>query len=456
MKLNKFVILCTMIGSILLMKLPMFSSNQIVRYTVPAAELPTVNPLKGWAPWVSEEEPVYPVSLIFVRIHWNEIEPEEGQYRFAELEKELHMDIWREKGVRFIIRIVCDTPDDEKHMDIPEWLYEKTYGDGIWYDSSYGKGYSPNYSNPTFIEEHRELIAAFGAYYAEDPQLGFVELGSLGHWGEWHVNSEAGIPQFPKAAVYNQYVQAYLDVFPAAKLLVRRPLTIAAEQGIGLYNDSFGVKSHEEWLEWINEGYVSSQSQETIGAMPEFWKVAPSGGEFATSQEEAYYFSKKFESTMEYIARSHTTFIGPRSGARITKKSLEDEILEASAKMGYCFQLSECTWKKNVWLSEYLLTLQIENLGVAPFYENWPMLVRIKNEMQDVVYEKEYDISLPELMPGKNEVKLFVDGVSFAPGQYVIEVEILDPLTGKAGIAFANESSSEVEYRYQVMSFTIK
>ena len=31
-------------------------------------------------------------------------------------------------------------------MDIPEWLYERT-GDGVFYDTEYGKGYCPDYSN---------------------------------------------------------------------------------------------------------------------------------------------------------------------------------------------------------------------------------------------------------------------------------------------------------------------
>ena len=70
--------------------------------------------------------------------------------------------IW-EQGIRFIIRIVCDYPGRETHMDIPRWLYEKTYEDGDWYDISYGKGYAPNYSNPVFIQQNstRLLVARF-------------------------------------------------------------------------------------------------------------------------------------------------------------------------------------------------------------------------------------------------------------------------------------------------------
>ncbi len=445
---------CTMMG-VLLTKLPMRSFDKTVAYTAEAAEKPVSNPLKGWAPWIDDKEMRYPHTLVYVRMHWSDIEPEEGNYRFEELEKELHMDFWRERNVRFVIRIVCDTPSSEKEKNIPQWLYDKTYGDGTWYSGDYGKGYSPNYANPVFIEEHRQLVEAFAAYYGKDPALGFVQLGSLGHWGEWHVDSGAGIAPFPKRAIYNQYVQAYLDVFPASKLLVRRPLDIATEAGMGMFNDSFGVtRSHERWLSWIADGYTSEQSREAISGAPEFWKTAPSAGEFSTNYEKQYYFSDGYEETLRLLRASHTTFIGPRSGADVYETEVAEQILAMSSELGYCFRLGECRWTKKPWNPHYLLTLSLENIGVAPFYENWPLTVRIINENNETVYEEEHDISLPELLPGQHTVKIVIENQSLATGKYTVEIGIKDPLTGEFGIAFANEAVRE--NCYKVMEFCIE
>jgi len=457
MKLNLFKITaCFLVGSMIVTKMPFFSFTKKIEYQVENAEKPSVNPLKGWAPWIDEDEYEYPVSLVYVRMHWSEIEPEEGTYRFDELEKELHMDVWRERRVRFVIRIVCDTPDEEFHMDIPEWLYEKTYGDGTWYDGEYGKGYSPNYSNPIFIEEHRQLIAAFARYYGNDTYLGFVQLGSLGHWGEWHVNEDAGIPQFPKAAVYNKYIQAYLDVLPASKLMMRRPVNLAGEAGVGLFNDSFGkAGSHDRWLSWIEEGYVSDQSKEELSGMQDFWMTGASGGEFATDKEKEYYFSDGFERTMQYIRESHTTFLGPRSGADVTKKSLKDEILTMSSEMGYCFQLADVVLKKHWWNQNYYLKIDFNNIGVAPFYENWPLLLCIFAENGACVYEKKYDINLPSYLPGEHYLNLFLEEIELEEGNYSIAIGLVDPITGEPGVAFANENDSEADYLYKIMEFQI-
>lgn len=440
-----------------MVKLPFLSFGSVFRYQAEEAKQPVVNPLKGWAPWIDDDEPVYPVSMVYVRMHWSEVEPEEGVYCFEQLEQENHMAEWRKKGVRFVIRLVCDTPSEEKHMDIPQWLYDKTYGDGDWYDGEYGKGYSPNYANPVFIEKHAQLIRALAEYYGEDPLLGYIQLGSLGHWGEWHVNEEAGIRAFPKAAVYEKYIQAYLDVFPASRLMLRRPVTLAKESFMGLFNDSFGVvSSHETWLSWITDGYYSGQSDEELPGMPEFWKMAPSGGEFATTYDESYYFSEGFEETMRLMKESHTTFLGPRGGAYVENPECREQIETMSREMGYCFRLTESTLTKPWWSQAYYLTIGLDNIGVAPFYGNWPMMLYVQDQNGVTVYAKECETVLLSLLPGQHEIRMTLDDVNGLPaGSYTMAVGIIDPWTKEDGVAFANGGELG-ENRYKIMEFTIE
>ena len=84
--------------------------------------------------------------------------------------------------------VSCDEPGDEAHLDIPDWLYEQT-GTGRWYDIAYGKGYAPDYTDPVFFAAHERLLRAVGERLGADGFVSYVELGSLGHWGEWHVKS---------------------------------------------------------------------------------------------------------------------------------------------------------------------------------------------------------------------------------------------------------------------------
>ena len=69
--------------SMLFTKLPQLAVGEKETYETEPANKPIVNPLKGWAPWIDDTLPEYPVSMMFVLWTWSEIEPQEGEYCFA-------------------------------------------------------------------------------------------------------------------------------------------------------------------------------------------------------------------------------------------------------------------------------------------------------------------------------------------------------------------------------------
>ena len=83
-------------------------------------------------------------------------------------------------------------------------------------------------------------MEALAEYCNKDDFVAYVELGSLGHWGEWHTNTEEGVPPLPDAEICWDYVLDYSDNFHNARMLMRRNFIMAAEGGMGLYNDMTG------------------------------------------------------------------------------------------------------------------------------------------------------------------------------------------------------------------------
>lgn len=126
------------------------------------------NPLMGYAPCAWNAEVREDVSLLYMDITWAELEPEEGQYNWEGIEKENQLERWREEGKHIVLRFVCDVPGSETHMDIPEWLYEKTNHAGTWYDVSFGKGFAPDYNNEIFISCHQKAVEAMGEHLGQD------------------------------------------------------------------------------------------------------------------------------------------------------------------------------------------------------------------------------------------------------------------------------------------------
>lgn len=396
------------------------------------------NPLMGYAPCAWNEEVREDVTLLYMDITWAELEPEEGTYNWEKIEKENRLEQWREEGKHIILRFVCDVPGKEKHMDIPEWLYEKTDHVGTWYDTALGKGFAPDYNNEVLITYHEKAVKALGEHFGQDSLISFIELGSLGHWGEWHVDYSSGIQRLPKESVRDEYVSAWVDAFPNAMLLMRRPFSHAAKYGTGLYNDMTGDAGETAaWLREIENGGDLSQTDEknALSAMPDFWKTAPAGGEFTSSTSMEEMLETNLSQTVRLIRESHVTFLGPNIAA---SKYLEgyETILK---NMGYRLWISEA--ELSHWFKGTKLELTWENDGVAPFYKDWPVWVFVTDGDGNMVEEKEIKMELSSLLPGETiKTEIFLDTgklPELAGEQYHVSIGIVDPMTGKANVRLA-------------------
>lgn len=412
---------------------------------IPAGDKPVTNPMKGLVAWGENYRRDPYLGFAYVPVYWDELEPRQGEYDFAALEERCHFAQWRADGVRLILRLVTDTPTGERHMDIPQWLYDAMGGAGTWYDGDYGQGFSPDYTNETFRQAHQALIAALGQRYADGPQVAFVELGSLGHWGEWHVDTNAGIEPFPTQAITDGYVQDYLAAFSPEQLLLRRPYTIGRDRGLGLYNDSFGLPdSHGEWLSWIADGYTSDQNGEWLPAMPDFWRRAPSGGEFSPRQEDGWYFTaEQFPTTLDLLQQSHTTFLGPNAPAYGELTGTEgDNLRTLLAEMGYTLGVRRCTVWRTAFSRRMQAELTWENTGLAPLYADWSMALELRDKAGQTVWSGRAKVPFSDWSAGLHTVQVALPG-DLPGGTYSLWVGIVDPLTDAPGVALQMRTVSD-------------
>lgn len=362
-----------------------------------------VNPLMGYAPSATSSSLAERYSLVYVNLLWSELEPEEGVFDWQTIEDKYSLPRWKDEGKKLVLRFVCDLPSSEEHMDIPQWLYDKT-GDGEFYNIEYGKGYCPNYNNKTFIEEHAKAIKEIGNHFSQDDFLAYVELGSLGHWGEWHTYYPAGIPRIPKTSVREEYVEHYVDAFPYAKLLMRRPFSELPD-GAGVFNDMVG---HDQdtfvWLQWIKEGgdYDSTGEEGAIVAKPDIWNTAPVGGEFTSSIPMKNMLGINKAVTLSMIDNSHMTFIGPKIPDVKENESLLEASNEVLTHIGYRYMVSSLNIKR-VSSKEMALQITMKNNGAAPIYYDWTPCIYIGSSESDYTEMTRYelDIDLTKLTAGK-------------------------------------------------------
>lgn len=399
------------------------------------------NPLMGYAPSAWYNEVSEDISLLYMDITWAELEPEEGVYNWASIDEENQISRWRKEGKHLVFRFVCDIPGEEAHMDIPEWLYEKSGKAGKWYDGEYGKGFAPDYNNPTIISCHEQAVKALGEHFGQDGLISYVELGSLGHWGEWHVNYSEGIQRIPREAVREKYILPWTEAFPDARILMRRPFASAEKYGFGLYNDMTGQpEATQSWFDWINNGGKYDQTGEKNVTVPmkDFWKTAPSGGEFTSSLSMEEMLDTNLSGTVEMIREAHTTFLGPK----IPDENYVDGYKEVLKNMGYRLWVSMAELKNTAKGSRLKLTW--ENSGVAPMYKEWPVYVYIEDESGKLVEKSRISIKISSLLPGEKEVTLTALETerlnSLLEKGYRLSVGIEDPMTEFPCVRFAMEA----------------
>ncbi|MBO4415480.1 MAG: DUF4832 domain-containing protein [Lachnospiraceae bacterium] len=419
------------------------------------------NPYKGWVGWADINEGDVDTilsehNLIYVDIKWSELEPEKGTFAFDALEEQYQFEKWKKAGCRMVFRFVMDNPNlinhdpNIKRMDIPQWLYDELAeenaeggGAGTFYNGETilgmlgGVGFSPNYKSAKLLAYHEAAIKAFAERYDDPAITAYVEVGSLGHWAEFHT-WPTGTGEFPDPELAQKYMQVYADAFHNVRVGIRKPYALAAENNWGLYNDIFGVTSDggtPTFLEWAASGNTdmpgSTPEDIAASAMPDWWKLNYSGGEFANGDFRTNALNENICAVLDQIRDSHTTWLGPCSACDFKVgdpqyESFRYNIETMFSTMGYNYGIYSLTQPERLITGENnVLSITWNNTGVAPIYYNCPVTLSLKDAGGNVVYEQVQDFDTTKWLPGRSTVEASLNVPSdIAEGEYTLSVKM--------------------------------
>lgn len=436
------------------------------------------NPYKGWVGWADINEgdidDIVPAhNLIYVDFKWSELEPEKGVFAFDAIEEQYQFKKWQEQGCRMVLRFVMDNPNtvdgdpDIQRMDIPKWLYDELEeenaegeGAGTFYNGETilallgGCGFSPNYKSEKLLAYHENVVKALAERYDDPSITAYVEVGSLGHWAEFHT-WPTGTGEFPDPELAQKYMQPYADYFKNVKVGIRKPYALAADNNWGLYNDIFGMGgSTPTFLEWAatgNNDMPGATAEDTAAsAMPDWWKLNYSGGEFANGDFRTNALDENICEVMAMIRDSHTTWLGPCSACDI-KHSTNDfdtyayNIEVMMKEMGYRYTVKTVS-KKDVFAKGNAeeIEIAIQNNGVAPVYYNCPVTLSLVDNNSNTVASNVIDCNTTEWLPGRSTVKaLFNVPSDIADGEYSLYISMTTGDGLERPVFFANEGNDE-------------
>jgi len=149
------------------------------------------------------------------------------------------------------------------------WDPNNNWGpEGMWYYSwpaiSGAVGLAPRYDHHLLLDYHEQLVNMLAEEIARPGSswnaVVQVQLGTLGHWGEWHNWPTANAGTFPNAAIAYPFVRHYIDAFACnenVQIGMRYANWIGARYGTGYFHDEAGQTSHFEQINAIAQQNLS-------------------------------------------------------------------------------------------------------------------------------------------------------------------------------------------------------
>jgi len=397
------------------------------------------NPFKGFCPWIGSSNPIYNTKLQVATFSWKDIESIQGVYNWAHLERN-----WGNvslTGRRVGFRISAATPGAAGHIDIPQWLVDQ----GVKmraYEIDNVYGLAPDWDNPNFLQAHHEFIMALGNRYDTDSRVAWIDIGSYGFWGEWHVwlNDSLAATQATKQAI----LEAYFTAFPTKAKVIAFDDDFATnyvvEHGGGIRNDCLGTKASNDW-------YLESLNRIDPTLNDRVWKSAIITGEFCGSGQGAIEgTTERFNLNYDFIKKTHWSWIGSAGGAIQPQNEEHRKNLDQLHKtLGYRFVIREVSHEKSISAGNALaITIKVENKGIAPFYFDWPVVCYLIDSQGQVLLQETLDIDIKKWLPGMNEnsEQINISG-DIQSGTFDIKLAVHDPEKDEPGVLFANKGKDE-------------
>lgn len=369
------------------------------------------------------------LSVVYLRIPWAFVEPEEGRFNWPILDTPAQR--WIAKGKRVAFRLTCS--ENWTKFATPEWV-KNAGAKGVFYD--WGKGpkpdgklWDPDFADPVFLAKLDNFLQAVAARYEGNPHVAFLDIGTYGMWGEGHTGGSSRIPQERADEIVRQHIDLHLKHFKRTRLAViddvtgpgskgaRQPLTdYALAKGITLRDDSICVQPPP------NSWYHA----EMAGL---FWPTLP-----VIVEHEHYGASKQrgawgdgsllIRAVEDYHASYLTIHWWPHEMLAETRQTVD----QINRRLGYRLQLREISWPSRVPVGKpFTVETTWANAGVAPCYPGGFMAITLKDDKGGIVAVlSDESFNLRDLKPGPK------DQVPVTPHRSEFTAGLIAPTT-KAG-----------------------
>jgi hypothetical protein len=316
------------------------------------------NPNKGWTIYSWGRMPrdlsagaLENASTIYLRTDWGSLE-EHGEGKFDWSLIDSHLADARAMGKRLAIRIMALNPHSPLEYTFPKWVvdgHEKEFYkatidlEGRMKDKWFP--HDPN-TSPRWKYACRHLAEELGKRYNGNPDIAFIEIGSIGDWGE-QISNYAPTNQMLDQMPWREHLSWYRDAFPDTPLISVcggqhfMKYEWADENGFGRRTDGFCAPP-------VKEDNTNGTYQDAQIIRASFDKRLPSFVEFPPGTDPLHAGRGFWWGTFwkGLIDHGKPTYIGYNFGGGVANELYQKypyRLIEAGNRSGYHLVIEQIT-----------------------------------------------------------------------------------------------------------------
>ncbi len=429
------------------------------------------NPYKGWyhhlldngiKQYGIKDDSVFAsfpgMDHLYLRLAWSYLEPKDGEFDWSYINRVVEKYV--PKGYKISFRITCSEtgkyPDfvgeqvDGVQYATPSWV-AKAGAKGTIVDRGNGrtKSWVPKWNDPVFLEKLDQFHKAFTARYDGQQWVSYVDIGSIGDWGEGHTSSSTKVP--PTMAEVKTNIDIYLKNYKKCQLVVNddllsyeKPINemdelyqYAISKGITLRDDSPMVSVYVQyclktWSVKYPQFYDPLYLKKPIVFELEHYKIVKSDGNWLGKNGEdtiAKYGYSGAEIMRKAIETMHATYIGYHGYSEEWLADNPDLTRELANHCGYWYFPVKANLPGKFTKEENLFTIEWLNKGVAPAYNTFGLALRFESEKPD----KSFDLFLNDSgninwLPGIKHEENYQVKIPFEvkKGDFILKFKLVD------------------------------
>ncbi len=359
------------------------------------------NPHKGWcihyydngitnygnrmAP--NDSLPDFPcLNDIYLRLAWSYLEPEEGVYNWQLIDSIINR--WIAWGHTVSFRITCK--ETEIVYATPEWVRRAgAKGRFIDHPDLTIRAWAPDYGDPVFLSKLEKFHKAFAARYDGKPWVEYIDIGSIGEWGEGHT-AYSGWKDVP-ASVVMKHIDLYKRCYKRSVLILSDDFIgqrdtddgsdyeiyhYSIKKGLGFRDDSGNVL----WYKTLGFGPSCIRTPELYSKVYKKIPVILESDHYGDALQNGMWGDGSgFEKA---VHETHATIIGFHYYPREWLKDNYQYAGRLANESGYWyfpkFAMMPDTFRTGT--GGNYLRVTWENHGVAPAYKRYKLFIKLVNK----------------------------------------------------------------------------